>query len=81
VGTLPLNYGGRYKAKIQTDNFNSQDYLHGILGQKRRSAYGIIASRLSNKAHVYSDTLKKLRRTIQNERRGVLSRGVVMLHD
>jgi histone-lysine N-methyltransferase SETMAR len=32
-------------------------------------------------AGVYCDTLKKLRRTIQNKRRGMLSRGVVMLHN
>jgi hypothetical protein len=32
-------------------------------------------------AGVYCDTLKKLRRAIQNKRRGMLSRGVVMLPD
>jgi histone-lysine N-methyltransferase SETMAR len=32
-------------------------------------------------AGVYCDTLQKLRRAIQNKRRGMLSRGVVMLHD
>jgi hypothetical protein len=32
-------------------------------------------------AGVYCDTLKKLHRAIQNKRRGMLSRGVVMLHD
>jgi hypothetical protein len=31
-------------------------------------------------AGVYYDTLKKLRRAIQNKRRGMLSRCVVMLH-
>jgi len=31
-------------------------------------------------AGVYCDTLQKLRRTIQNKRRGMLSRGVVMIH-
>jgi GT2 family glycosyltransferase len=29
----------------------------------------------------YCDTLEKLRRAIQNRRRGMLSRGVVKLHD
>jgi histone-lysine N-methyltransferase SETMAR len=33
------------------------------------------------KANVYCDPLKKLRRAIRNKRRGMLSRGVVMLHD
>jgi histone-lysine N-methyltransferase SETMAR len=32
-------------------------------------------------AGVYGNTLKKLHGAIQNERRGMLSRGVVMLHD
>ena len=32
-------------------------------------------------AGVYRDTLKKLHRAIQNKRRGMLSRGVVMIHD
>jgi hypothetical protein len=32
-------------------------------------------------AGVYCDTLKKLHRVIQNKRRGMLSQGVVMLHD
>jgi hypothetical protein len=30
---------------------------------------------------VYSETLKKLRRAIQNKRRGMLTYGVVLLHD
>jgi len=29
----------------------------------------------------YCETLKKLRRAIQNKRRGLLSRGIVLLHD
>ena len=32
-------------------------------------------------ASVYCDTLKKLHRAIQNKQRGMLSWGVVMLHD
>ena len=32
-------------------------------------------------AGVYCDTLKKLRRAIQNKRRGMFRRGVVMIHD
>jgi histone-lysine N-methyltransferase SETMAR len=35
----------------------------------------------TNNAGVYCDTLKELRRVIQNKRRGMLSRGAVMLHD
>ena len=32
-------------------------------------------------SYVYCNTLKKLRRAIQNKRRGMLSDGVVLLHD
>ncbi|KAJ4425723.1 hypothetical protein ANN_27919 [Periplaneta americana] len=32
-------------------------------------------------ANCYCETLRKLRRAIQNKRRGILSRGVVLLHD
>ena len=32
-------------------------------------------------AAVYCETLKKLRRAIQNKRRGMLSRGIVLIHD
>lgn len=32
-------------------------------------------------AHVYCETIKKLRRAIQNKRRGLLSKGVVFFHD
>jgi hypothetical protein len=36
------------KEKIQTYHFNSQDHVHSVLGQKRRSACGSLASRLNN---------------------------------
>ncbi|GFV16023.1 histone-lysine N-methyltransferase SETMAR [Trichonephila clavipes] len=35
----------------------------------------------TNNAAVYGETLRKLRHTIQNKRRGFLSKGVVFLHD
>jgi hypothetical protein len=36
------------KEKLQTDYFNSQDLVHSVLGQKKLSACGILASRLNN---------------------------------
>jgi hypothetical protein len=36
------------KEKIQTDHFNLQDHVHSVLGQKTRSACGILASRFNN---------------------------------
>jgi hypothetical protein len=38
------------KEKIQTHHFNSQDHVHNVLGQKKRSACGILASRLNNQS-------------------------------
>jgi hypothetical protein len=36
------------KLKIKSDLFNSQDHVHSVLGQKRRSACRILALRLNN---------------------------------
>jgi hypothetical protein len=69
------------KEKMQTDHFNLQDHVQSDLGQKMPFACGIFPSRFNNNAGAYCDTLKKLRRAIQNKRRGMLSRGVVWLHD
>jgi hypothetical protein len=36
------------KEKIQTEHLNSQDHVHSVMGQKRRSACAVLASRLNN---------------------------------
>jgi hypothetical protein len=36
------------KGKIHTDHFSSQDHVHSVSEQKKRSACGILASRLNN---------------------------------
>jgi len=36
------------KDEIQADHFNSEDHVHSVLGQKRHSACGLLASRLHN---------------------------------
>jgi hypothetical protein len=46
-----------------------------------RSALEFLPQRSTINAGVYCDTPKKLCRAIQNKRRGMLSQGVVMLHD
>jgi len=36
------------KDQIQADHFNSEGHVHNVFGQKRRSACGLLASRLHN---------------------------------
>jgi len=55
--------------------------VHNILGQKRHSACGLLASRLTNNAGVCCNTLKKLCHAIQNKQCGIVSWGVAMIHD
>jgi hypothetical protein len=52
-----------------------------ILGSKRILLMEFLLQGSTINAGVYCKTPKKLRRAIQNKRRGMLSRGVVMLHD
>jgi histone-lysine N-methyltransferase SETMAR len=68
------------KETIQADHFNSQDHVHSVLGQKTCSACGILPQGSTINTGV-CDRLRKLCHAIQNKRRGMLGRGVVMLHD
>jgi len=69
------------KDEIQADHFNSEGHVHNVLGQKRRSACGLCLKSPKSIAGDCCDTLQKLRCLIQNKRRGILSRGVAMIHD
>jgi hypothetical protein len=64
------------KEKTRTDHFKSQD-LH----KKGARLVEFLPQCSTINAGVCCDTFKKLRRAIQNRRRGMLSRGVVMIHD
>jgi len=55
--------------------------MHRILGQTRRSLCKVFAQGTTTNSVVYCETLKKLRRAIQNERRGMLSATILLLHD
>jgi len=46
------------KDKIQADHFNSEGHVHNVLGQKRHSACGLLASRLHNQLQVSIATQK-----------------------
>ncbi|GFW94458.1 histone-lysine N-methyltransferase SETMAR [Trichonephila clavipes] len=63
-------------------NFDFSEKKHGFcfLGQTMYSSVGIYASRNDNSA-AYCQTFKRLRRAIQNKRRGMLTNGVRLLHD
>jgi hypothetical protein len=56
--------------------------VHSILGQKPVLLVEFLPQGSTINACVYcGSTLKKLRRAIQNKRRGMLSHGVVMLRE
>ena len=48
------------KDVIQADYFNSEDHLHNVLGQKRRSACGLLALRLHNQCRCLLQHTSKL---------------------
>ena len=68
------------KDEIQANHFNSEEHVHSVLGQKSVLLVDFLPQGSKINAGVYCDILKKLRREIQNKRRGMLSRGVVMIH-
>jgi hypothetical protein len=61
--------------------FQPQDHVHSVLGQKSILLVEFLPEGSTISAGVYCDTLKKLRCAIQNKRRGMFSRDVVMFHD
>ena len=65
------------KDEIQADHFNSEDHVHNVLGQN----LDFLPQGSTINAGVYCDTLQKLHRAIQNKQHGMLSWGVVMIHD
>ena len=67
--------------KIQAASKRSQNHVHCILGTLWSFAVDYRPNGQTINAQVYCDTLQRLRRAIQNKRRGLLSSGVVLLHD
>ena len=69
--------------EIQADFVGAKCDVHGVLGQMEHSPCrlpGRSRGEMAN-AERYCETLQKLRRVIQNKRRGIVSAGVVLLHD
>ena len=69
--------------RIQNFNFSEKNHCVHFLRQKRHSPGRLHAINAINaiNAITYCDTLTRLQRAIQNKRRGMLSRGVYLVHD
>ena len=68
------------KGKVQADDFNKEEHVYCILGQSVLLVEFLPQGTTINSA-VYCETLKKLRRAIQNKRRRMLSATILLLHD
>ncbi|KAJ4426673.1 hypothetical protein ANN_26471 [Periplaneta americana] len=67
--------------KIQTDSLNTKVMATVFWDRKGVLLLDFMPKGTTINANRYCETLRKLRRAIQNKRRGMLSRGVVLLHD
>jgi hypothetical protein len=65
----------------KTDHFNSKDDVHMFWDKRRFLLVEFLPQGSTINEGVYRDALKKLRRAIQNKRRGTLTRDDMMLHD
>jgi hypothetical protein len=71
------------KAQIQADHFNPQEYVHSFFFGNRQIVVLVefLPQGTTINSTAYYETVKKLRRAIQNKRRGMLTRGLVLPHD
>ncbi|GFV14053.1 mariner Mos1 transposase [Trichonephila clavipes] len=69
------------ESEIQTNNFCSENHVHCVLDRKGVLLVDFLTRCDTINAAAYCATLHKLRRAIQNKRRGMLSACVVLLHD
>ncbi|KAJ4435135.1 hypothetical protein ANN_23711 [Periplaneta americana] len=67
--------------EIQTDTVGTESDVHGVLGRKGILLIDFLPRGETVNADRYCETLRKLRRAIQNKRRGMLTAGVVLLQD
>ena len=68
------------KHQIQADHFNSEGPVHNVLGQKKRSACGLLVSRLHNQLQVSVTTHKNCDSRSRISEVACLA-CVVMIHD
>ncbi|GFU56247.1 histone-lysine N-methyltransferase SETMAR [Trichonephila clavipes] len=67
--------------RSQTNAVKAQDYGNSVLGPAQCFAGGLNAQGTTTNSGAYCATLRKLRRALQNKQRGMLSKGVLLLHD
>jgi histone-lysine N-methyltransferase SETMAR len=71
----------RYSSRDQNFNFSGKNHGVHFLGQQSILLVDFMPPGSTINAAAYCDTLTRLRRAIQNKRRGMLSRGVCLLYD
>lgn len=67
--------------KVQTRKFGWQCYGHCFLGEKSVLLVNFMSRGTTINCDRYCETLRKLRRAIQNKRRRILTKGVRLNHD
>jgi hypothetical protein len=73
----PLSIGD----KIENINVNEENHGNCLLGQEGSFLVDILPRGDTTNAAAYCETLKRLRQAIQNKLRGILTRGLCLLHD
>jgi len=79
--SLHWKHTGLPKTKSSSRLLNKEDHVHRILGQPRCCLGLFLPQGTTINSAVYCETLKRLRRAIQNKRRGMLSATILLLHD
>jgi len=72
----------RFPPEPKIQNFNFIEKFMSVFWDKKGILFvDFMPPGAANNAAAYCDTLTRLRRAIQNKRRGMLSRGLCLLHD
>ncbi|GFS83029.1 histone-lysine N-methyltransferase SETMAR [Trichonephila clavipes] len=69
------------QGQSQTNAVKAQDYGSSVLGPTRYSAGELKLQGTGINTDAYIATLRKLRRALQIKRYGLLSKGILLLHD
>ncbi|GFT52963.1 mariner Mos1 transposase [Trichonephila clavipes] len=69
------------QGKSQTNSVKAQDYGNSVLGPVRCFLVVFLPQGTTINSCANDATLRKLRRALQNKRCGILSKGVLLLHD
>ncbi|GFS84174.1 mariner Mos1 transposase [Trichonephila clavipes] len=69
------------QGQSQTNTVKVQDYGNSVFNQRVVLLMNFMPQGTTFNSGVYCTILRKLRRALQNKRRGMLSKGVLLLHD